>query len=48
MMEAQLMLVTLVQRITFKVVPGQVIEPVPLITLRPKGGMRVVVVRREC
>lgn len=48
MMEAQLALATLVQRVTFDLVPGQRIEPEPLITLRLKGGIRVVVGRREC
>lgn len=45
-MEAQLVLVALVQRVTFGLVPGQTIEPEPLITLRPKGGIRVVVRRQ--
>lgn len=43
---AQLVLATLVQRATFELVPGQTIAPEPLITLRPKGGIRVVVRRR--
>lgn len=46
MLEAQLVLATLVQRVTFDLVPGQTVEPEPLITLRPKGGMRVVVRQR--
>lgn len=46
MMEAQLVLATLVQRVTFELVPGRTIAPEPLITLRPKGGIRVVVRRR--
>jgi cytochrome P450 len=46
MMEAQLVLATLVQSVTFALVPGQTIAPEPLITLRPKGGIRVVVRRR--
>jgi cytochrome P450 len=46
MMEAQLVLATLVQRVTFDLVPGQTVEPEPLITLRPKDGIRVVVRRR--
>jgi cytochrome P450 len=46
MMEAHLILATLVQRVTFDLVPGQRIVPEPLITLRPKGGIRVVVKRR--
>jgi cytochrome P450 len=46
MMEAQLVLATLVQRVTFELLPGQTIELEPLITLRPKGEIRVVVRRR--
>lgn len=46
LMEAQLVLATLVQRVTFDLVSGQVIEPEPLITLRSRGGIRVVVRRR--
>lgn len=42
-----LILATLVQRVTFDLVPGQTIESEPLITLRPKNGFRVVVRRRE-
>lgn len=47
LMEIQLVLATLVQRVTFELVPRQRIEPEPLITLRPKDGIRVVVRRRE-
>jgi hypothetical protein len=43
MMEAQLVLVTLVQRVMFERVRGHMIEPEPLIMLRPKVW---VVVRR--
>ena len=46
LMEIQLVLATLVQRVTFELVPGQTIVPEPLITLRPKDGVRVVVQRR--
>lgn len=46
LMEAQLILATFIQRVTFALVPGQQIAPEPLITLRPKGGIRVVVRRR--
>jgi cytochrome P450 len=46
-MEAQLVLATLVQRVTFALVPGQRVVPEPLITLRPKGGIGVVVRRRS-
>lgn len=40
------MLTMLVQRVTCALVPGQTIVPEPLITLQPKGGVRVVVRRR--
>jgi cytochrome P450 len=46
-MEAHLLLATLVQHVTFELVPGQVVEPEPLITLRPKGGVRATVRRRS-
>ena len=46
LLEAHLILATLAQRVTFELVPGQTIVPEPLITLRPKGGLRVIVRRR--
>ncbi len=46
LMEAHLIRATLVQRVMFELVPGQTIEPEPLMTLRPTGGARVVVRRR--
>jgi cytochrome P450 len=42
LMEARLILATLAQRFRFALVPGQVVTPVQLVTLRPKGGLRVV------
>lgn len=39
LMEAQLLLATLCQRLRFDLEPGHVVEAEPLITLRPKGGM---------
>ena len=39
MMEAQLMLATIVQRFRVALVPGHVVEPEPLITMRPKHGL---------
>ncbi len=43
MMEAQLILATLIQRVTFELMSGQRIEPEPLhpegTRLRPKGGV---------
>jgi len=47
MMEGHLLLVTLAQRVTFKLVSGQKIVPEPLITLRPRDGIQMVVQRRE-
>jgi cytochrome P450 len=41
MMEAQLVLATLLQRFSFALVPGQALEPEPLITLRPRYGVRM-------
>ena len=40
-MEGVLLLATLGQRWKLKIVPGQRVEPEPLITLRPKYGMRM-------
>ena len=39
MMEAQLILATVAQRYRPRCVPGNVLTPEPLITLRPKGGL---------
>jgi cytochrome P450 len=39
MMEAQLILATVAQRYRPRCVPGHVLTPEPLITLRPKGGL---------
>lgn len=47
MLEAQLVLATLAQRVTFELVPGQQIVPQPLINLRPRDGIRMIV-RRRC
>lgn len=41
MLEAHLVLTTLAQRVTFELVPGQTIEAEPLITLRPKDGIKM-------
>lgn len=47
LMEGHLLLATLAQRVTFLLAePGRRIAPEPLITLRPKGGVPVVVGRR--
>ncbi|MBI3549139.1 MAG: cytochrome P450 [Elusimicrobia bacterium] len=39
MMEAMLILATVLQRYTLHLIPGKTAEPEPVITLRPKGGM---------
>jgi cytochrome P450 len=45
LLEAQLALATMVQHAKFRVIPSHV-EPEPLVTLRPKGGMPVIVEKR--
>lgn len=44
-MDVQRILATLVQRVTFHLVPGQQIEPEPPIMLRPRGEVWAVVRR---
>ena len=46
-MEGILLLATIGQRWKLKLVPGHVVEPEPLITLRPKYGMIMNVELRE-
>jgi cytochrome P450 len=46
-MEAMLTLATIAQRWRVELVPGQTIELQPKITLRPKNGIRVRVMRRD-
>ncbi len=46
MMEAQLILTTVLQRVHLSLVPGQAFEPEPVITLRPRGGVQVVATKR--
>ena len=46
LMEAQLLLATVIQRVNFVPVPEQVVEPEGLMTLRQKQGYRVIVQRR--
>ncbi len=41
LMEGQIILATLAQRVALDLAPGQTIAPEPLITLRPKGGIRM-------
>jgi cytochrome P450 len=47
MMEGHLLLATLTQRVTFELVPDQNIVPEPLIVLRPRDGIQMVVKRNE-
>lgn len=46
-MEAVLVLATMMQSFHLSLIPGQVIEPDPLITLRPKHGIRMALTIRE-
>ena len=45
LMEAQLLLATVLQRARPWLVPGHVIKPLPLITLRPDGALHMGIVR---
>ncbi|MCC6893057.1 MAG: cytochrome P450 [Anaerolineae bacterium] len=47
MMEARLILATMVQHADLTLVPGQKIEPKQLVTIRPANGMAVTVKMRE-
>jgi cytochrome P450 len=47
MLEAQLTLIMVAQKCTLHLVPGQNIEMDPMITLRPRPGIRVTVVPHE-
>ncbi len=46
MMETTLVLATLVQRFRLELPPGARVEPEPVITLRPRGGMPMTLHRR--
>ena len=46
MLEAMLIIATIAQRYRIELVPGQVVHPEPLITLRPSPEIRAVVIRR--
>jgi cytochrome P450 len=45
MLETQLILVTLAQRFQLELLPGHPVEPEPLITLRPRYGMKMMLSR---
>ena len=47
MLEAQLIVAAIAQRFRVELVPGQEIRPEPLITLRPKPGIRATLKTRE-
>lgn len=47
MLEARLILATLTQNVRLNLVPGATVEPDPLITLRPRGGVPVTVESRS-
>jgi cytochrome P450 len=47
LMEGVLLLATIAQRWSLKLVPGHRVEPEPLITLRPKYGMKMYVQQRK-
>jgi len=46
LIEAHLVVATIVQRYRLRLVPGHRVEPWPLITLRPRFGMPMVIERR--
>jgi cytochrome P450 len=46
-MEGVLLLSAIAQRWRFRLVPGHVVVPQPVITLRPRGGLPMVAERRE-
>jgi cytochrome P450 len=46
MIEATLLLATILQKVHLELVPGHPVEPVASVTLRPKNGIRVTVRRR--
>src|SRR5262249_33659106 len=47
MMEATLVLAAIAQRYRLKLAPGQVIEPWPVFTLRPRQGMKMAIEKRQ-
>jgi cytochrome P450 len=46
LMEASLVLATVAQKFHLSLVPNQIVEPLPSITLRPKNGIAVITHRR--
>lgn len=47
LMEGHLILATLIQRVIFELAAKQRVEPEPLITLRPRGGIKMIIRRRR-
>jgi cytochrome P450 len=47
LMEARLVLATIIQRFHLGLVPGQTITPAPIITLRPEGGIQMALTARD-
>jgi cytochrome P450 len=47
MMESVLMLSTIAQRFKLSLIPGHPVSPQPLITLRPRHGLKMQVRRRN-
>jgi cytochrome P450 len=47
MLEAQLIVTTIVQRYRLVLVPGHPVDPLPLITLKPRHGMRMTIEARQ-
>jgi cytochrome P450 len=47
MMESRLVLATLLQRFELELLPGQVVTPRPLVTLRPRGGIQMALRARQ-
>ncbi len=46
-METAIVLATIVQRFQLRTAPGEHVAPLPSITLRPKGGLRMILTARE-
>ena len=45
--EAQVIVAAIAQRYRLHVAPGEVVEPIGLVTLRPKNGIRVTLEPRK-
>lgn len=46
-LEAALILATMLPRVQLSLVPGQTIDPEPMITIRPRGGLKMVATQPE-